>query len=683
MPLELIMGIHLHQPVGNFPEVLEHSFQKAYRPFIEIFREFPSLKLVWHCTGYLLQWLEETHPDYLAVLADLVRQDRLEILSGGLYEPIFPVIPPRDRFNHIQRLSALLEEKFACRPQGVWLAERVWEPGITADLAHAGIQYVSLDDSHFFAAGVSPRQIDGYFMVEELDQQVGVFPISEKMRYLMPWAETGKVLEEFQSMEARGVRLTVMMDDAEKFGSWPGTHDWVYGRGWWRDFCQMLEKNQALVRTTTFRQYFADNRPHGRAALPAASYAEMGQWALPPDEAMQYDELKARFEQNGMMPQVKPFFRGGIWRNFLVRYPESNYLHKRMLHLSAQFDSPAAASLPAYDLLLRSQCNDVFWHGVFGGLYLPHLRQAAFRNLLEAQTGLESHLGKRFDDGPEITWHDLDLDRADEILVNHRDYLGVIAPAQGGSLLEWSYKPIAYNLLATLARWPEKYHLAALSRKVVPVGATVPEQAGANTDLIFDRVPRTSCREKLYRYLPDSHELRENRDKADYSFWDLPFHPGPADKNQILLRSDGDLFSLEKRFTVFPDETTWKVDLSLSLPEQYAGWLAVEWTLGIAGGDDPEKCCYPWMDRLAARGLGQPGHFDEVEGFTVEDRRDGFIIDFVCSGKVAVRHWPVETVSLAIDSMEKTYQGLAFCLLFPVRGNPSSIWFSARVRQSR
>ena len=39
------------------------------------------------------------------------------------------------------------------------------------------------------------------------------------------------------------------------------------------------------------------------------------------------------------------------------------------------------------DHLYRSQCNDAYWHGVFGGLYLNHLREAAYSNLLRAERG--------------------------------------------------------------------------------------------------------------------------------------------------------------------------------------------------------------------------------------------------------------------------------------------------------
>jgi alpha-amylase len=35
--------IHNHQPVGNFPYVLENAYEKAYRPFIEVFKRYPFI----------------------------------------------------------------------------------------------------------------------------------------------------------------------------------------------------------------------------------------------------------------------------------------------------------------------------------------------------------------------------------------------------------------------------------------------------------------------------------------------------------------------------------------------------------------------------------------------------------------------------------------------------------------
>ena len=65
------------------------------------------------------------------------------------------------------------------------------------------------------------------------------------------------------------------------------------------------------------------------------------------------------------------FLKGGIWKNFFVKYEESNRIHKRTLELSKARES---VNKPDFDTALyKAQTNDALWHGVFGGLYLPNL----------------------------------------------------------------------------------------------------------------------------------------------------------------------------------------------------------------------------------------------------------------------------------------------------------------------
>src|SRR5205085_2738211 len=83
----------------------------------------------------------------------------------------------------------------------------------------------------------------------------------------------------------------------------------------------------------------------------------------------------------------------GAWRGSFRKYPESNLLHKKMLRVSARIaaapvrhDGSKAADelLQARDLLLRAQCNDAYWHGIFGGIFAPYLRTDPWRNLIRA-----------------------------------------------------------------------------------------------------------------------------------------------------------------------------------------------------------------------------------------------------------------------------------------------------------
>src|SRR5256712_6649815 len=113
----------------------------------------------------------------------------------------------------------------------------------------------------------------------------------------------------------------------------------------------------------------------------------MEAWALPAHAVARLVALERDLGEARMAGPEGALVRGSHWRNFLVKYPEANRMHKKMLALSklcrSRGDPPAARRA-----IGRAQCNDAYWHGVFGGLYLPHLRAAIWRNLALAAVQL-------------------------------------------------------------------------------------------------------------------------------------------------------------------------------------------------------------------------------------------------------------------------------------------------------
>ena len=109
--VQFILGIHLHQPVGNFDWVFEDAYQKSYKPFFSTLKRYPSLALVVHISGSLLEWLEDNHPEYLDELAELVADRNIEILSAGFYEPILAVIPDHDKVGQIKKLNKYIKRR--------------------------------------------------------------------------------------------------------------------------------------------------------------------------------------------------------------------------------------------------------------------------------------------------------------------------------------------------------------------------------------------------------------------------------------------------------------------------------------------------------------------------------------------------------------------------------------------
>ncbi|MDA2917599.1 hypothetical protein MYX64_12310, partial [Nitrospinae bacterium AH_259_B05_G02_I21] len=128
--IQFAFCLHNHQPVGNLDFVMEGAYRQAYLPFLEVLERHPAICMTLHWSGPLIDWLEEARPDYLKRARALVERGQIEVLSGGYYEPILPIIPDRDKVGQIEKLTSKVEELFGTRPEGMWLAERVWEPSL-------------------------------------------------------------------------------------------------------------------------------------------------------------------------------------------------------------------------------------------------------------------------------------------------------------------------------------------------------------------------------------------------------------------------------------------------------------------------------------------------------------------------------------------------------------------------
>jgi hypothetical protein len=494
---QLVLLLHAHQPVGNFENVLETAYTRCYLPFIEVLARHPTIRVGLHYSGSLLEWIETAHPEYFDRLREFVGRRQVEMIGGGFYEPILIAIPPEDRIEQIRRLANYIETHFGARPGGAWLAERVWEPQLPSTLKSAGVDYTLVDDNHFLGAGFELEQLYGHYITEDQQHIVKIIPGLKSLRYLIPFRsveENVQFLRKTASEHPDG--FATMGDDLEKFGIWPGTYDHCYRNGWLDNFFRALESSAAWLETCPPGNALASHAPMGRADLPTASYTEMMEWALPTQARNRYHALTQEFASR---PEELPFIRGGIWRNFFAKYCESNLLQKKMLHVSAkvrhlirsaQHSSSVAQQLQRAEvLILRAQCNDPYWHGIFGGLYAPHLRTALWRSLIEAEALADrvSHNGKPFAESAKI---DFDRDGAEEIYFTSESYAALLQLQDGGtfSAIDSRYSKTA--LINSLKRRPESYH------------AKIRAKAGQNSSAVHSIHEQTRMKEEgLERWL--------------------------------------------------------------------------------------------------------------------------------------------------------------------------------------
>lgn len=474
----LLFGVHAHQPVGNFEQVLDDAQLRCYGPFLRTLHEYPDFHFAIHISGWLLEYMLKKFPEDMALLKEMVAREQAELFGGGFTEPVLAAIPLRDRMGQIEQLSQQLKSNMGGVPQGAWLTERVWEATVVPALADSGIRYVTVDDYHFTCTGKAPDTLRGYFSTEEDGRQIDLFPISEQLRYRLPFSPAADAVNYLESLaDDTRQAAAIYFDDIEKFGIWPETYEWVYEKGWLKQFIEGVLKSR-IIKPMRYSDYHAMARGHGVVYLPTTSYSEMNEWTLPVPAAHQYADLVAQEKHNNRFEITKPYVRGGIWRNFFMRYPESNWMHKRMLALSARYHSiPENKKTPEMlAALYESQANDAYWHGLFGGLYLPHLRRAIYNAILrlEALLDVATHRTNK-------VIVDIDLDGCDEAFLQN-GVLQAVAKVDGSaSIFEFDSYKLHHNFGDTLTRQAEHYHRNVHAQpEPLSQGQTVSGQGIAN-----------------------------------------------------------------------------------------------------------------------------------------------------------------------------------------------------------
>ena len=696
--IALSLAIHNHQPVGNFGWVFGQVHDLAYQPMLEALERHPGVRLALHYSGPLLGWFQAERPAFIDRLRALVDRGQVEIMGGGHYEPVLASLPERDRIGQLRRMSDVLEGLFGRRPVGAWIAERVWEPDLPTSLVAGGYSWTILDDAHFRAAAIPEEALWGPYTTEDQGRILRVFGTEQGLRYRIPFREVDEVIEYLREHATEdGSRVGMMGDDGEKFGAWPKTWEHCWGEGRWVErFFEALEANADWLTTVTPSAWLGAHPPIGRVYVPTGSYVEMGEWALPPDESQVFARVLAQAKAEGR-PEAR-WLRGAFWRNFQVKYREINDLHKQMLRTSEKVDAMAAGPIRdrALDHLYQGQSNDCYWHGLFGGIYISHMRLATYEHLIAAED-LANSAGGQLASTERL---DLDMDGTDEIRLATAGQVVTVDLDGGAGIASWDIRPIRHAVTAVLRRRPEAYHDVLREFDARPAEAdpghgsdatpasiheTVRmKETGLAARLVYDTHERRSG---LVRFLPldaspaswANAAVADLGDAVDGAFTAEALTPG-----SLVARRDG---AISVRDAVLPVRSTKRLriggdrlhpTLELTVDIENTGVsridtrLGIEWTTTMLGGGGNPAA---WWEIGGARtGHDSRGQAASVDRFAQGNDDVGLAI--VTTVSVPADAWwaPVETVSNSEDGFERSYQGSGLLLSWPLALEAGAGW---------
>lgn len=647
--VQLSLVIHNHQPVGNFDHVIDQACDMAYLPFLRLALEHPHVRFGLHTSGCLWEWLEGHRREYGELVAQLVQRGQVELLGGGMYEPILPVLPERDAVWQLKRLNEFLRHRFGRQPAGMWCPERVWEPHLPAILAQAGLRYTLLDDYHFRSSALPDAVKTEYFLSSHAGSEIALLPISKKLRYTLPFKPVEDTLDYFKEVAASvpATPLLVFGDDGEKFGVWPDTYEWVYEQGWLSDLFTALHEHRTWIELLLPSEVLERRRPAGTVFLPCSSYMEMGEWSR-------------------VDPDAEEDAPAGFWRNYFHKYSESYAMHCHGVDISDRLYTllergvSDAALADAADDLGRSQCNCAYWHGVFGGLYLNYLRQAVHHHQLKAEQVLRRHelllgnlVAQSIESGGAYRLWGADIAvQADQ--------------ARGLCVTRIDDVPGAYCWSDVLARRREAYHTklnlagtetdqehASIHDRVVV------KEPGLQDKLVFDPHERLNFNTffaavedaKLFVRLPQPQDAGATRQFDDYN---APASQVSRSLNGISGIVDHQAFRLRKTIKLEANRTLFEVRLADGLPPEDGRDFFMELNLTVLTDQSADR-------RIEVN--GSPRSLSEVLdclGGAQLKLIDGWrhkCVFIRCEQSNRVIAYPVYTVSSSEGGFERTYQG--------------------------
>jgi hypothetical protein len=409
--LRIILGSHNHIPYGAGDGEGEHIYAARLKPFIQTLNQFPNIPAVLHYSGTLLTWLEANHPELIHILEGLIARKQVEILGGGFYEPMMPLLPYNDKVGQIELLTAYLRKKFGKRPQGCWIPQAAWEQHLVGVLDACGMSYTFLEERHFLAAGFPDSRPCAPCISENQGKITVVFPLSTRLREAFAIRNADQVLDRLiQNTASQETLITVFPE-----------------------------------------QLFA-----GGDESPEASYSRFFESLSRVSNAVEFTTPAKYYKNPGSLH--KAYFPGDAGRNFLIDYPEANDLYAKMLFTHAlinQLRGDKARKQNAREELWKAQGYTLFTPGTAaapppGGncadIHRSSLRKAVYKALLGAERICRDQ-GKF---APSLLAFDFDFDGKTEYLFQDRN-INCYVTSAGASVFELDYLPKTWNYLDTFS----------------------------------------------------------------------------------------------------------------------------------------------------------------------------------------------------------------------------------------
>lgn len=652
----LILGTHNHLPLGLGQAAAEESYQGSLKPFLSVMYRYPEFPVTLHYSGNLLEWLEEYHPEFLTLLAEMVSRGQVEVLGGGYYDPILTLIPTNDKLGQLEKMTTWLRVRFETRPRGCWIAENVWEPSLASVLRASGIDYTFVDEGQFRIAGVPEAALCHAFLTEDQGKIISLFPLSEGLAAIARDASPADAIQflrgDSRESVGEGGAVAVHLIDGTA-----AARSLLQG-SWLEQFIRLAAENADWLEPGTPGQYLKENPPTRRLYIPSSSSTEMMSWALPQDRRDVYDETRRRCDGPGNAAQ---FVVGGQFRQFLLRYPEAWLMYAKMMNthvLVSQVRGDKYKKKAAQNELWKGQSHHAYWHNGSGGIYDNGLRKAVYHSLIEAEK--ITRATEIF--APSIISVDFDMDNSIEYLYQGSE-LNAYIHAQGGALFELDFLPASWNYLDTMV------------------------EPATRRDDSSTGLPLYQRKAFIDHFFPEGCSIREfeagsHREAGDFHAGHYELVELNRALPELLMRRAGTVeidaescpVGIEKRFVFRPRSIDVYYRVSNLGGSGFAARFGVEINVSLAARSADCSRLFLLEEDSKQEIDTDTVELEGVQGLLVRDVRNE--VSVTLSSARAFRCWsvPVEILPAGKEETARVFQSHCFVPQWDIRLQPGEVW---------
>lgn len=413
--MPIVVGAYSQMPPGTPLPIMERALSDAYKPVLTYIYKHPELRSHLYLPGTVLEWFEQNHPEMNMLIADLVKKDQVELLTGPFQQPVLQVLPGKDRSSQLEATTTFIRKRFGKRARTAWFYNQVWSPSFVSTMCMGMLDRLVISPYDRLQDNTVASEP---FVMQDMGKTIEVFCFDDRIDQLV--ASLGRSqIGHREFLEALG-RIT--FDDADEYRVVMVNLDLLL---------QATSLNPTLPPLSDFfvmilKHVSGDDRFESAllSSIPVGGISTRGYLAA------------GWYGRDSLVHDI------GSFNEMFIKYEELNHLYGRLLHtvdFARIFRKNKDVKKRVESLLVKASCGGAFVLDSFGGCYRHNLRKQSYRYINEAQRLLNAS-----EEIPYPQEADLDFDGLNEMVWQGKN-LGIVLDAKGGTLAEINYLPTGWN----------------------------------------------------------------------------------------------------------------------------------------------------------------------------------------------------------------------------------------------